>query len=152
MSSRAARVLGGAAAGLVATAAMSAHMIGDPSRRQIGAPPPRRIADALLPREEEPTRRAAAVLLHLAIGAAGGSVYAAGRRRHGALSGAAFGLAVWAVGYQLAVPVLGVLPPAHRDEPERRRALVRAHLIYGAVLGLLAPETTAGRRRRGAGC
>jgi hypothetical protein len=147
MSSLAARVLGGAVAGLVATAAMSAHMLGEPSRREIGTPPPRRIADALLPREEEPTRRAAAVLLHLAIGAGAGSVYAARRRRHGAVGGAAFGLVVWAFGYQLAVPLLGVLPPAHRDESERRRALMRAHLIYGAVLGLLAP----GPRRHGAG-
>ena len=149
MSSLVGRMLGGAAAGLVATAAMSAYMLGQPSRQQIGTPPPQLIADALLPREGEPARRTAAVLLHLAIGAAGGSAYAARRRRPGAVGGAAFGMVVWAVGYQLAVPLLGILPPAHRDEPERRRALVRAHLIYGAVLGLLARGTTA-RRRRGA--
>jgi uncharacterized membrane protein YagU involved in acid resistance len=132
-----ARTIGGAAAGLVATAAMSAHMLSRSSADAIGTPPPRRIAEALLPAESASTRRVAAVVLHLAIGATGGAVYGGVRRHAGPVTGALHGMSIWVAGYEVLVPLLGVLPPAHRDSAARRAALLQAHLVYGSVLGLL---------------
>jgi uncharacterized membrane protein YagU involved in acid resistance len=131
-------MLGGAVAGAVATVVMSVHMLGRPSVDRIGTPPPQRIVSQLLPREPVPARRAWAVALHLGIGASAGVVYALTRRHRGPLSGALFGLAVWAVGYEVLVPLIGVLPPAHDDDPGRRAALLQAHLVYGAMLGAVA--------------
>jgi hypothetical protein len=130
----------GLGAGLVATALMSAHMIAEPSTAKIGTPPPRRLADTLFPASRLAERKAAATLIHLSIGAASGVIYRGlfARRRGGLLSGAVFGVAVWAVGYELVIPALGVLPPAHRDQPGRTAALLQAHLIYGAALGALS--------------
>lgn len=53
-----------------------------------------------------------------------------------AATGAAFGLAVWAAGYEGWVPAMGVLPPAHRDKRSRALTMLAAHLVYGAVLGV----------------
>ena len=133
------RVVEGVVGGLVATAVMSAQMVAAPSTERIGTPPPRRIADALFPDRPTRERRIAATVIHLAIGASSGVVYRAvvNRRRGGVVSGALFGVAIWAVGYELLAPALGVLPPAHRDRPERRTALIEAHLIFGAILGAL---------------
>lgn len=130
-------VLGGATAGIVATAAMSAQMLRRSSLDAIGTPPPQRFVDALWPSGQSVrAHRVAATALHFAIGAGGGALFGAGRRR-GPVRGTAFGVLIWAIGYEVAAPVLGVLPPAHRDRRDRQRALVQAHLIYGAVLGIL---------------
>ncbi len=135
----ASRVARGAVAGLVATAAMSAQMMAPPSTDRIGTPPPRRLADVLLPREPQRERRVAAAVLHLGIGVAGGVAYRSliARRHSGPVSGALFGLVIWFVGYEIVVPALGALPPAHRDEAARRAALIEAHALYGAILGAL---------------
>jgi hypothetical protein len=119
---------------------MSAHMVGQPSSGRIGTPPPQRIADTLLPSRSTAERRAAAAVIHVAIGVGSGALFGLTRRRRrvGPVAGAIFGLGVWAVGYELMVPALGVLPPAHRDEKARRAALIQAHLIYGAILGALS--------------
>ncbi len=112
-------------------------MLGEPSVEQIGTPPPQRLARQMLPRESAAVRRVAAVASHVAIGVSAGALYGA-RRRRGPLTGAVYGVMVWAVGYEIVLPLLGVLPPAHRDDPGRRSALVGAHLIYGSVLGTLS--------------
>src|SRR6187402_3308460 len=127
----AARVARGAVAGLVATAAMSGQMMAPPSTDRIGTPPPRRLADVLLPRESQRDRRIAATVIHLGIGVVGGVVYRVliAPRRSGPVSGALFGLAVWLVGYEIVVPAVGALPPAHRDEQARRTALIEAHVL-----------------------
>ncbi len=131
------RVLGGAVCGVVATATMSAHMLGMPSQARIGAPPPSRLAGVVLPRRSPSEQRVAATLLHLAIGTGAGAAFGAMSRRGGPLKGAAFGLAVWAWGYEIMLPLVGVMRPAHRDSPGRVSALIQAHLIYGATLGAL---------------
>jgi len=127
----------GATAGAIATLAMSEHMLGRPSVNAIGEPPPERIADAVLPSRSARERSIAATVIHLGIGIGGGALFGLLRhgRRTGPLTGALFGLGVWAVGYEAVVPALGVLPPAHRDADRRRAALLQAHLLYGAILG-----------------
>jgi hypothetical protein len=138
LSSLAGRLLAGAIAGGVATAVMSAQMIAAPSTRRIGTPPPRRIADALLPGRSDTELERAATLIHLAIGAASGALYRGFVRRPGVVSGVAFGVAIWAVGYQAVVPALGVLPVATRDDHQRQTALIEAHIVYGAALGIFS--------------
>ena len=134
------RVLRGVLGGLAATAVMSAQLMAAPSTARIGTPPPRRLADFLLPHSPARDRGIAAAAIHLAIGMTSGVLYrgVVRRRRGGILSGAIFGVAIWAIGYEFLVPALGVLPAAHRDRRDRRAALIEAHLIYGATLGALS--------------
>ena len=51
--------------------------------------------------------------------------------------GATYGFLVWAAGYEGWVPMLGILPPAHRDRRSRVATMMLAHLVYGSVLGRL---------------
>jgi hypothetical protein len=64
-------------------------------------------------------------------------LFAAGDSRSRAgLAGAVFGSMVWAASYMGWVPALGIMPPAHRDRPDRPWSMLTAHWIYGATLGL----------------
>ncbi len=132
----------GAAAGAVATAAMSALMLAAGRTGRMGRQPPEAIvrqAGALA--ASEPRGRLAdalAVAAHLGFGAGTGAAYALlPRSRRPVLRGVAVAQAVWAVSYAGWVPVLGALPPAHRDRPTRQAVMVAAHVVYGAVLGAL---------------
>jgi uncharacterized membrane protein YagU involved in acid resistance len=84
-------------------------------------------------------RRWLTPLAHFAFGAAAGAVYgaAAGSRRASALTGATYGLGVWALSYQLGLPSLGLHPAASRDTKERNEVLVASHIVWGIALGLL---------------
>jgi hypothetical protein len=99
--------------------------------------PPRQITDHLLPDGDRTPGHVATWAAHVGYGVGAGLVYQvlapAGRRT--ALTGAAFGTAVWVAGYEVWVPALGILPPAHRDDPRRAGAMLVAHLVYGATLG-----------------
>lgn len=140
------RLLSGAADGAAATLAMSGAMLVAQRAGAIGELPPRTImAFALRRARGLPARRrekdALGALSHVAFGAAAGALFEAalGRRTRAApLAGAAFGVAVWLVSYAGWVPALGILPPPHRDRPERQVTMLAAHLVYGAVLGALA--------------
>lgn len=134
------RILLGAVAGAAATIVMSAQMAAPPSTARIGTLPPRRITRFLLPHASTREQSIAATPLHLAIGAVSGSLYRGlvRKRRGGILSGMVFGAAIWAIGYQIVVPLVSDLPPASRDAPTRRAALLEAHLVYGAMLGALS--------------
>lgn len=132
----------GAAAGAVATAAMSALMLAAGRAGLMGRQPPEAIvrqAGALT--AGEPRGRLAdalAAVAHLGFGAGTGVAYAllppSGRP---VLRGAAVGELVYAVSYAGWVPALGALPPADRDRPPRQVTMAAAHLVYGAVLGAL---------------
>lgn len=133
----------GTVTGLAATAAMSAVFVIADRSGAIDRPPPRSIIDHFLPFvPPEPSDRLAAAT-HFVYGAGGGVAFEAlmhalhepplGRRL---ALGAAYGLAVWAAGYEGWVPAMNVLPPAHRDHPARVATEVAAHLVYGLTLGI----------------
>jgi hypothetical protein len=123
------------AAGVGATLVMSAYMLGAESHDAIGTPPPVRIVRRVRPGWPADRVSIAATVLHLGIGAGGGLLGALLRRR-GVPSSLLAALLVWAIGYEVVVPALRVLPPAHRGGA-RARQLLRAHLVYAAALALL---------------
>ena len=133
------RVVRGALAGLVATAAMSVVMVASERAGVMLGQPPRKIVDRLIPSLGHDGTDVVALVSHGVYGAAAGSVLAPliGRTRAAPLLGAVSGLALWALGYEGWVPAMRVLPPAHRDQPGRVATMIAAHLVYGAVLGRL---------------
>jgi hypothetical protein len=44
---------------------------------------------------------------------------------------------VWLAGYEGWLPMMGILPPAHRDDRGRVGTMVAAHLVFGAALGFV---------------
>jgi hypothetical protein len=82
-------------------------------------------------------RRPLTEVMHYMYGTGAGGFYGlAMTRLHGApplLTGAGFGLAVWAGSYQAWLPGAGILP-ATTDRPPRHRLVpLAAHLVYGVV-------------------
>ena len=139
VGSRLNRALGGGAAGLVATAPMSALMIVAERLGVMHGLPPRMIVDRLTPDLREDVADAAALISHGVYGAFAGVMFAlvTGHRGRTPSWGAAFGVLIWIGGYQGWVPAIDVLPPAHRDRRARAGVMLAAHVIYGAVLGRL---------------
>lgn len=145
-------MIGGAAAGFAATVPMTAVMealraaLPAEQHRQI---PPREVVDHAIDVAAETTghtadldpadRTAITAIVHLGIGAAAGAVYAAiiGPRRSSALSGIAYGMAVWALAYGVGLPSLRLHPAATRDTKDRNELLIASHIVWGAVLGKL---------------
>jgi hypothetical protein len=132
----------GAAAGAVATAAMSAVMLAAGRAGLMGRQPPEAIvrrAGALT--GGEPRGRLAdalAALAHLAFGVGTGAMYALlPRTTRPVLRGVVVGEAVYAVSYAGWVPALGALPRPDRDRSPRQASMAAAHVVYGAVLGAL---------------
>ena len=138
-------IAGGAAAGVVATAAMSVPMLIAGEMGAMGEQPPKRIVRTVLglagnADASEGTQDVAASLAHLAFGAGGGATFALASRAlrlpvPPAVQGVVFGLGVWATSYKGWIPVLGALPDADLDRPDRQRTMIAAHVVYGAVLG-----------------
>jgi hypothetical protein len=124
----------GAGAGVLATIVMSAGFLAAQRAGTIGRLPPRLIVDHVAPALPPHFSRIAAAIAHLGYGAAAGTAYALAPRK-GIASGVAYGVVVWACGYELWVPAAGVLPPAHRDDRARALTIFAAHLLYGAALG-----------------
>lgn len=143
-------VVGGAAAGCAATLPMTLvmealHRRLPPSERY--PLPPRRItmrmADAVgvRPCMSESERLAATLAAHFAMGTAAGATYGLLARDlpgPAALKGAAFGLGVWAANYVGLLPAFGVLRPATRHPPRRIALMIAAHMVWGAIAGVLA--------------
>lgn len=133
------RIVKGAAAGLVATAAMSALMLGARRLGALGEPPPRRLTRRLLSplgplRPTGPALDVAATIAHFSYGAFLGSLYGALPGRSTRARGLAYGLSVWAANYALALPALGLMPPARKDRLGRPSSMIASHLVYGATL------------------
>lgn len=139
----------GTLAGFVATVPMTVAM--ELMHRRLPAKeryplPPREITmeiaeDAGVKEQmDEPERLGATLAAHFGYGAATGALYAPLARRAQlppVVGGATYGLVVWAGSYLGLLPALGILRPA-TEHPARRNALmIAAHLVWGAVTGVL---------------
>jgi uncharacterized membrane protein YagU involved in acid resistance len=145
------RIVSGAAAGLIATAPMTAWMVAAhrrlPRRDRYPLPPHEitmnlaeeaGVRDALDSREAQ---KEVTLALHFGYGAAAGAAYALVAPRiplPPAIKGGLFGLGVWTVSYLGLMPALGLHRPA-TDEPADRNALmISANILWGALTGVLA--------------
>ncbi|TPW77509.1 hypothetical protein [Schumannella soli] len=149
----------GAVAGAAATLPMTAVLLVAQRRGALEEPPPFTIlrradrcqrrrrtgtVSGSIARRRRRERAGRAARLHLAIGAISGAVYGllGGTTRPNPASavahGVAHGLGVWLAGYAVTLPLAGLYAPAWADRPRRVRSIVAAHLVYGAVLGLVA--------------
>jgi uncharacterized membrane protein YagU involved in acid resistance len=154
------RAAAGAAAGFAATGPMTLIMAGVrealPKDDQHSLPPrivtERAAQEAgVAHRVDEPEKKAATTAAHLGFGAAVGAVYgvvAPGLPFDPVLNGVAYGLGVWVSSYLGWLPAAGLHPPAHRESAGRNAMNVGAHVVWGAVLGLLTDQL-AGTRPAG---
>ena len=143
------RPLAGALAGLAATAPMSLAMVVMerflPLWDRYPLPPTQitgKISRVVGLRQhmDRSQRDAAVVVAHFAYGTLAGTLFppvARTMRLSPVLRGVVFGIAVWTGSYLGWLPALGVLRPA-TEHPARRTALmITAHVIWGAVTGVL---------------
>lgn len=148
------RLLTGVGSGVVATAGMSVVLAAAALTGLLRPMPPWQITRRVFPSVSERTTGLLTALGHTAYGAAAAALYTTcvAPSRAGPSSGAGYGLALWAAGYEVWVPVARLLPPAHRDRPTRVIVMVAAHVIYGMILGALegahARERSRPRVRR----
>ncbi|HET7028133.1 MAG TPA: hypothetical protein VFI28_10630 [Candidatus Limnocylindrales bacterium] len=162
------RSAAGGISGGAATLAMTGAMLAAGRLGLMGEYPPERIARRGLrdtgwgPISAEALDGPVGAALHVAFGAMLGAAFAAAiapvvaavRRRLPArpsaavmlpIAGVAFGSGVWLVSYWGLIPSLGILPPPDRDRPDRQVAMIAAHWVFGAALGLsLAGLANAG--------
>jgi hypothetical protein len=138
------RLLRGALAGGLATAPMSAVMIGAKQFGLVGGMPPEKITAELLNRggirRSEVQQDVLATLTHFGFGAAAGAAFGvvAPRRLIARVPlGMAYGAGIWGVSYMGWVPALGIMPPADRDRRDRQMVMLAGHLVYGTALALL---------------
>ncbi len=133
------RLLVGVRNGVIATVPMSVVMGAAALVGTLRPLPPRQITQQLLPPASERIVDGAALLSHTTYGAAAGVAYELifRTRRAGPLSGALYGAALWVLGYEVWVPIGGLLPPAHRDRLGRTLPMLAAHIVFGSVLGAL---------------
>jgi hypothetical protein len=90
--------------------------------------------------DDKPEQIAATSVAHFGYGAAAGALFPPLCNRlplPASLSGMLYGLAVWAGSYLGLVPALGLLNPATKHPARRNLLMIAAHLVWGAVLGLL---------------
>ena len=146
------KVLPGLAAGLCATGAMSALLGLSDTLGVMDRQPPRLIVASLLPLR--PTSRltnSLAVVAHIGYGTAVGGAFTLLPEPvpHSVRLGTAYGALVYMVGYEGWLPMLDILPPAHRDDPRRVATMVASHLVYGASLAYVYHKLTGGGRLAG---
>lgn len=150
-------VVAGAVAGLGGTLAMSVVMLAAQRAGLMGTLPPKRITERALEglhlRSSGGTVNAMAAGAHLGYGMAAGAAFGQiGKRLCLALpsgiKGAVFGTVLWAASYFGWVPALGLMPPPPKDRPGRPGSMLLAHIVFGAVLGLLSrgPASIANER------
>jgi hypothetical protein len=134
----------GALAGIAGTAAMTSAMqrmfkrLPPDERYPL---PPRELTDRVSTRSK-PASSDAVLANHFAFGAAAGAALIAARPKSLA-TGAAGGVAVWALSYLGWVPGLKLLRPATTHPLTRNALMISAHLIWGAVTTTVARELEA---------
>ena len=102
----------------------------------------------MLARLDEDDRLALTTAAHFAFGALAGAAYgSAVNGKRSITTGIEYGLAVWALAYNIGLPALELHPSAKDDTDDRNHVLLTSHVVWGAVLGLLAGR--GARRRRG---
>jgi hypothetical protein len=138
------RLLRGALVGGLATAPMSAVMMGAEQFGLVGEMPPEKITAKFLNRggirRSEVQQDVLATLTHFGFGAAAGAAFGvvAPRRLIARVPlGMAYGAAIWGVSYMGWVPALGIMPRADRDRRDRQTVMLASHLVYGTALALL---------------
>jgi hypothetical protein len=149
----------GAAAGVVATGAMSVVMLAAERTGLMSRIPPHEIASRVVARTPlrddvgASGRRNLGWIAHFGFGAALGAAFGLARGRivppgPAVPQSMAFAGAVWLVSYLGWLPAVGLMPRATHDEPNRQPAMVVAHAVFGAVLGPVADGlgTTPGAR------
>lgn len=109
--------------------------------------PPERITDEIAERVgvkehlDKRQRSGAAIVSHFGYGASMGALYTSFARRipfPSLLKGAVFGLIVWIGSYLGQLPTLRLSQSAPKEPSERNLMMVAAHLIWGAVTGVVA--------------
>jgi hypothetical protein len=141
----------GALAGLIATVPMTGVMMGM-KRVFLGhgsrAVPPVQITERVvrrspLPNELVESYRAETSLgAHFGYGAALGGLYSIFEQsgRHALAKGIGYGLVVWATNYAGFLPMLRLQPKPENQPKGRNVAMIAAHVVWGAVLGLTVRE------------
>lgn len=146
-------VAAGAAAGLAASWAMSRFMdwmmqaapetVKEAIRRSQPETPPtvqtaQAVAAPVLRRElSQAEKRAAEPVVHYAFGALVGAVYGATGALMPAIRsalGLPYGLAVWLLADEVALPKLGLTSPPADQPAEAQAGALAGHLVYGAAL------------------
>ena len=144
--------LAGAVAGWLATVPMTVAMeamFRRLPRRERYALPPSQLTVRVIERGEAGRRlprrphTALTLAVHFAIGAVGGAAAGPFVRRlplPRPLTGMVAGIGVWATGYLVSLPSLGIIRTTTKWPASRRRLMFVAHLVWGGALGLmLAP-------------
>jgi hypothetical protein len=140
----------GLLAGALATAGMSAFMLGAKRVHALGSAPPRELTDRFLRmldvRPWASRSMPATVANHFLFGAVAAVPFALivqrrrARRvlppRGRAVVGAGYGVAVWAAMYGALLPAAGMMPRPRHDRPGRPMTMALAHVVYGALVGL----------------
>jgi hypothetical protein len=146
MTALSTRLLLGALAGLVGTAAMTAAM--DRVHRRLPPAeryplPPREITGVLVGERrgrEQPATADLALAAHFGFGAAAGALLAVLNVRARPAQGALAGLAIWAGSYFGWVPLFGLLRSAATHPIRRSATMAAAHLVWGGATALALAE------------
>ena len=134
----------GALAGVVGTAAMTAAMRSlhrrlEPAERY--PLPPREIIERVVPEGvSEQTRRSSTIASHFGYGACMGAVFALAPVDKGTLTGAAYGVLVWAGSYLGWIPSANILMNATQHPLRRNLLMSGVHLVWGATTALTLRE------------
>jgi len=143
------RLLKGALAGCIATGPMTMAMLLMhrllPGEQRYALPPTlitRRLTGGKGPfaRLGSHENKALTYLMHFGFGTAFGAVFALLPRQlplPAPLRGILFALCVWAGSYLGWIPAAQILPPATKHPAGRNILMIVAHIVWGAVLGLL---------------
>ncbi|HEU5432427.1 MAG TPA: DUF6789 family protein [Thermomicrobiales bacterium] len=133
----------GAAAGFVATGAMTGVIVAGRAAGLLVVPPPAEIARTAAAKagvHAEPPGwldRVAWMAEHAGYGVACGVGYALARPclpGAPAVAGVAWGGAIWAISYLGLMPALGLYPWPDDDRPTRTSDMIAAHAVYGVTL------------------
>lgn len=159
MNATVSRVCAGGAAGFAACGPMTVLMEAAgrllPPEEQEPLPP-RQITERAAEKADvaddmtEEQRAVAATVNHFGYGTSSGAAYAAVAEHiplPPAARGVAFALGLWAASYLGWLPAAGLYRPATRDSAGRNALMITAHVVWGAVLGVVEEELS-GRSRR----